>query len=348
MASAALMFGGLLLASYILGARASGDWGTTTEAAAFGVFLVGVMAWNGLWIPAVAVTVSITALLASKDPLHQLVARFSPEDVRAVLQFGVITAVILPLIPDENIGPFSAINPRQIWTMVILVSGIGLVGYITLRIMGVRGLAVTGMVGGLVSSTAVSMGFSRMSKTRDGLNPALITGILGASGIMYPRVLVEVGIVEPRVLAELMTPILILAGIVGSVAVYWWWRSGREKTAEPEEALEVRNPLTLSTALQFGALYGVIIFVSKALIERVSTSSLYVVGAVSGINDVDAISLSTANLVADGLDPVVGAKVVLLAVAVNTVVKAAIVIALGSRRLGLAVASACFRRLRRR
>lgn len=340
LAAASLIFGALLLGSYVLGARASGDWGTTTEAAAFGVFLVGVMAWNGLWIPAVAVTVAISALLAAKDPLHQLVARFSPEDVRAVLQFGVITAVILPLVPDEDIGPFSAINPRQIWTMVILVSGIGLVGYITLRIMGARGLAVTGMVGGLVSSTAVSMGFSRMSKTRQALHPALIAGILGASGIMYPRVLVEVAVVEPTVLEALMLPVLVLAAVVGSVAAYWWWRSGREEYPEPEESLEVKNPLTLSTALQFGALYGVIIFVSKVLIERVSTSSLYVVGAVSGINDVDAISLSTANLVSDGLDPVVGAKVILLAVAVNTAVKAGIVMALGSRRVGRAVASA--------
>ena len=340
MAAAMVVFGALILASYAIGATSSGDWGTTTEAASFGTFLVGVMAWNALWVPAVAVTVAITALLTAKDPLHQLIDRFSTEDVRAVLQFGVITAVILPLIPDEDFGPFSAINPRQIWTMVILVSGIGLVGYITLRVMGSRGLALTGMVGGLVSSTAVSMGFSRMSKTRDALRPALITGILGASGIMYPRVLVEVGIVERSVLDVLLIPLLALAGIVGAGALYWWWKAEREASSGDEEKLDVKNPLTLSTALQFGALYGLIIFVSKALIERVSTSSLYVVGAVSGINDVDAISLSTANLVSDGLDPTVGAKVILLAVAVNTAVKAGMVIALGSRKLAVAVGSA--------
>ena len=340
MAAGTIVFGALLLTSYAIGTKSSGDWGTTTEAAAFGTFLVGVMAWNGLWVPAVAVTVAITTLLTAKDPLHQLINRFSTEDVRAVLQFGVITAVILPLIPDEDFGPFSAINPRQIWTMVILVSGIGLVGYITLRLMGSRGLALTGIVGGLVSSTAVSMGFSRMSKVRHALRPALITGILGASGVMYPRVLVEVGIVEPSVLTVLLVPLLLLAGIVGTGAVYWWWRAEREPSLHRDEQLDVKNPLTLSTALQFGAIYGLIIFVSKALIDRASTSSLYVVGAVSGINDVDAITLSTANLVSDGLDPTVGAKVILLAVAVNTAVKAAMVLALGTRELAIAVGSA--------
>lgn len=337
-AAMALGFGALIVTSYVIGAQASGDWGTTTEAAAFGTFLVGVLGWNGMWVPAVAVTVAITALLASKDPLHSLAGRFSPEDVRAVLQFAVITAVVLPLIPNDDFGPFEAINPRQIWTMVILVSGIGLVGYVTLRVLGTRGLALTGMAGGLVSSTAVSMGFSRMSKTRASLQPALIAGILGASVLMYPRVLVEVGIVERAVFRVLWGPLAILTAIVGGVAVYWWRKRDTDETSDTD--LVVKNPLTLTTALQFGAIYGAVIFISKALIERASTSSLYVVGAVSGINDVDAISLSTANLVRDGLDPTTGAKVILLAVAVNTMVKAGIVASLGSKKLAKAVATA--------
>ena len=337
-ASLAVGFVGLLLAGYVLGARRSGDWGTTTEAAGFAVFAGGVLAWQGLYAPAAALTVGITAILAFKEPLHSLTDRFSIDDVRAFLQFGIITAVVLPLVPDENFGPFDAINPHQIWLMVVFVSAIGLVGYITVRLWGTGGLAAAGLFGGLVSSTAVALGFSRISHRRDTLRPALIAGVLGASGIMYPRVAVEAAVIEPDVLRVLALPLAFPTVLVIGAAATWWLKGRRQQG--DGEAPEVRNPLTLGTAVQFGALYGVIVFISKALVDRMSESSLFVVGAVSGINDVDAITLSMANLVGDGaLSPEVGARVVLVAVAVNTFVKAGIVWSLGSRSMGRAVAA---------
>jgi uncharacterized membrane protein (DUF4010 family) len=298
------------------------------------VFAVGVLAWQEQLVAAVAIAVGTTALLRAKESLHQLSERFSDEDVRAVLQFGVITAVVLPLVPNEDLGPFGAFNPFEIWLMVVLVSAIGLVGYLALRVLGERGLGLTGVLGGLISSTAVTLGFSRMSKGQGLLRAVLAGGILGASALMYPRVLIEAQLVSPELADELVWPLVALGTLVGIAAVYWLVRGGRSRS---EGTVEFRNPLTLGVALQFGLLYAAVVFISKAVLDRVTDSSLAAVGAVSGINDVDAITLSMANLVRDGLDPAPAARAVLAAVVVNTAVKAGLVVWLGSRRLAAPV-----------
>ncbi len=327
-----LAYAGLLIAAYVVGSQRTSDWGTTTEAAAVIVYVVGVLAWAEELVVASALAVGTAALLRSKEYLHQLSARFSDEDVRAVLQFGVISAVILPLVPNEDFGPLEAFNPFETWLMVVFVSGIGLVGYVSVRLFGSRGLGLTGVTGGLVSSTAVTLGFSRMSKAERGLRAALTGGILGASAIMYPRVFVEAQVVAPDLARELAVPLALLFVMVAGVAVWWLWRPAAGGTSD-EEGPRFRNPLTLGIALQFGALYALIVFISALLLDRVSDASLVAVGAVSGINDVDAITLSMANLVRDGLDPTSAARAVLAAVAVNTAVKGGLVLALGSRRV---------------
>jgi uncharacterized membrane protein (DUF4010 family) len=331
----AASFGAVVVALYIIGAvEGEAGWGTTTEVASLVTFFVGVLVWGDQVVAAVAMTVGLAALLRSKETLHRIADRFSDDDMRAVLQFGVLTAIVLPLVPDEAYGPFDAFNPRETWLMVVFVAGIGLLGYIAHRMLGTRGLALGGAVGGLVSSTAVSMGFSRMSRLQPGLLPALAAGILGACGLMYPRVLVEASVVAPEMGEKLVWPLLGLFGIVAAVALWW---SFRPTEGAFVEGVKVGNPLTLGSALSFGALYALIVFASKALLERASEASLSVVGAVSGINDVDAITLSTANLVRDGLAPDVGARVVLIAVTVNTLVKAGMVAVLGTRRLAVTV-----------
>lgn len=331
---ATLAFGALLVANYIGISLRTGDWGTTTEAAKFATFIIGVLAWSDELLAALALAVGTAALLRAKDFLHSLADRFSDEDVRAGLQFAVITAVVLPLIPDEDFGPFDAVNFRKIWLMVIFVSAIGLVGYVALRFLGSRGLTLTGLLGGLVSSTAVTLGFAKMSKASNPqVTRALSAGIVAASGLMYGRVFVEALVIEPELAEKLAFPLITLFLLVEGAAVYLWLRANRVQGDASE--LAVKNPLTLTSALQFGALFGAVLFVSKALLDRVSDASLNVVGAVSGINDVDAITLSTADLVENsGLDPTVGAQVVMAAVAVNTIVKAIMAATLGSKALG--------------
>lgn len=320
----------LILGSYVFASRATGDWGTTTEAGAVVTFGIGSLVWADQLVPAVALTVGTVALLGAKEPLHKLGERFSQDDVRAVVQFGVITAIILPLLPDDAYGPFDAFNPRETWLMVVLVSAVGLAGYIGLRIKGSGGLIFTGLVGGLISSTAVTLGFSRMSREEPSLSPSLTAGILSASGLMYFRVLALAYIVAPTLGEELMVPLVGLGVFVAGGSVLTWLRASRE--TKTEDSLEVKNPLSLSVALQFGALYALVVFVAKFLLDRFSASALNVVGALSGINDVDAINLSMANLVNDGLAASSGARTVLIAVAVNTAVKAGMVVGLGNRR----------------
>lgn len=341
-ASAALA---LVIASYVFAFRQTGDWGTTTEAAAIVTFGVGALVWADRVVVAVALVVGTIALLRAKDPIHALGRKFSDEDVRAAVQFGVISAIILPLLPDESYGPLAAFNPREIWLMVVLVSGVGLAGYIGLRVKGSGGLVFTGLVGGLISSTAVTLGFSRMSRRHPELRHLLEAGILGASGLMYFRVLALALVVAPALAEVLAVPLIGLGVVVLAAGLVAWIRANRGMPVG--DAFELRNPLSLPVALQFGALYAAVVFVAKLLLDQFSATALNVVGALSGINDVDAINLSMANLVNDGLSATDGARAVLIAVAVNTAVKAMMVAGLGDRRqlraviavLGLAAAA---------
>lgn len=333
----AAAFAALIVTSYVMFALGTRDWGTTTELASLGAFAVGVLVWNDLVIVAAGVAVGIAALLRAKEWLHGLTNKFSDQDVRAVLQFAVLTAVVLPLLPDQDYGPFEAFNPRRVWLMVVFVAAIGLAGYVALRLRGERGLGVTGLLGGLISSTAVTLGFSKMSKDQPRLRSALVAGIIAASGLMYARVLGEAFIFAPDLGLRLAVPLLILFVVVEGTAVYWWTRP---LEAPPASAgINLQNPVTLKSAFQFAALYALVIFVSKVLIDRASEGALSVVGAVSGINDVDAITLAMADEVArQGLDPTVAARAVLAAVIVNTLVKAGMAVVLGSKTLGRTVA----------
>ncbi len=332
----------LIVVRYFWDVKTSGDSGITTELAAFVTFGVGVLAFDSQYVVATALAIGLAALLRSRGFIHELSERFSDDDVVAVLQFAVITLVVLPLAPNIPLGPFEAINPRQIWLMVVFVSGIGLLGYLALRALGPRGLGVSGILGGLVSSTAVTLGFSRFSRAEPRFQLALVAGVIGASGLMYPRVLGEALVVASPLAAQLAVPLLVLGAAVVGMAVVWIRREGKaakKDTDHPDQPVEIRNPLNLATAIQFGLLYGFIVLISKAVLATFSEESLLLVAALSGLNDVDAITLSTANLVAEGtLGASVGAQAVLLAVAVNTLVKAGIVWFVGSRFLARQVA----------
>lgn len=334
-ATAAAGFAALVVTEYILGSR-DGDTGTTTEAAAFAAFVIGVLAWEGREVAALALAVGVAALLQSKVWIHSKLSKFTDEDVRAALRFGVLTAVILPLVPNEDMGPFSAINPFEIWLMVVFVAGIGLAGYVALRLLGPKGLAPTGLLGGIVSSTAVTLGFARISKRRDQVATALAAGVVAASGLMYVRVLIESAVVAPSVARDLVVPLVALFLGVEGAAAWLWWRS-RHEAGDPD--FDVKNPVTVSAAVQFGLLYGIVAFIAAMLVDRFSESSLSLVALLSGINDVDAITLASSNLARDGtVASAAAADAVLIAVGVNTLAKAVLALALGSRRFGRLVA----------
>lgn len=330
----ALGFLTLVVVSYVLDVQVTGDRGTTTEAAQVATFVVGVLAYGSEWIAAVALAVATAVIVGAKTAVHQFAGRVSKEDSRSALQFAVVTGVVLPLVPNEAFGPYGAINPREIWLMVVFVTAIGFVGYVGLRVVGGRSLALTGVLGGVASSTAVTLGLSRLSRLSGGLGPALAAGIVGASTLMFPRVLVEAAATAPAMAIRLAPAMGMLTAATGAATV-WWLR--RPVVGTGPTSVPVRNPLTLTVAVQFGVLYGVIVLLARALMAEVSTDSLVLLGAISGLADVDAITLTAGNLVADGLEVETGARAVLVATASNTLVKVGLVWGLGTRGLARSV-----------
>jgi uncharacterized membrane protein (DUF4010 family) len=308
--------------------------GITTEVTALLVPLFGaMMIWNQ---PAVAAALGvITALiLALKPRLHGAARRMSAEDLRATLEFSIITAVVLPLLPNESFGPFGVLNPFQIWLFVVFISGIGFLGYVLMKFLGPeRGVGITGLLGGLVSSTATTLSFAGRSKTNAGLSTVLAQGILLASCVMFPRVLFEVAVVNPGLVSQVVVPLATML-IAGVIAVYILWRRGRAEEPVDHGGVELSNPLRLKTAITFGLVFAVVLVAVEAANEYFGSAGVYVASILAGITDVDSITLSVSNLSLKGLlDERVAAIAIILATIMNTIAKSVMAIVLGTPRL---------------
>lgn len=320
----------LVATAYYVTARA-GHIGTTTEVSALATFFIGSLcAWGQVEI-AGAVTVAVMLLLALKGWLHDLAKRIEPADVEATLKFAIITLIVLPLVPNTNYGPegLEVINPYKTWLMVVLIAGLNFFGYILVKVVGrEHGLGITGLLGGLVSSTAVTLSFSQRSRTEPGLAPVLALAILLAWTVMFFRVVVEVGVVNLPLAKELALGMLIM-GIVSLAICFLLWRRGR--STERAEVETGHNPFELGDAIKFGALFAVVIFVAKAAQVYFGDTGLYLAGALAGLTDVDAIALSMANLAQqDPASSGAAARTIVIAVISNTMVKCGMAIWLGA------------------
>jgi uncharacterized membrane protein (DUF4010 family) len=324
----------MLWASNLGPAMRGEEEGITTEVAALLVPLLGGMVvWDE---PAIAAALGVvTALvLALKPGLHNLARRMSAYDLRATLEFAIISAVILPLLPNRGFGPFGVLNPAQIWLLVVLVSGIGFVGYILMKVLGAEeGIGLTGLLGGLVSSTATTISFAGRSKTSSGLTHALAQGILLASAVMFPRMLIEVAVVNASLLRSVSIPLgamLLAAGVV--VLVLWRQRTTGEE--QDSTAVHLGNPLRWQTAVTFALLFAVVLVVVRAANEYLGSTGVYMASILTGLTDVDSITLSVSDLSLVGeLEANVASIAIALAALVNTTVKGAMVISLGSTEL---------------
>ncbi|MGA9574922.1 MAG: DUF4010 domain-containing protein, partial [Lysobacterales bacterium] len=294
-------------------------------------FLIGcICAWGQVGI-AGAVTVIAMLLLALKGWLHNLARRIEPSDVEATLKFAIITLIVLPLVPNTNFGPegLEVINPYNTWLMVVLIAALNFIGYILVKVLGrEHGFGITGLLGGLVSSTAVTLGFSQRSRSEPELAPVLALAILLAWTVMYFRVVVEVGVVNFSLAMNLALGMLLM-GVVSLAICLLLWRRGRSTaTAEVESG---HNPFELGGAIKFGGLFAVVIFIASAAQAWFGDSGLYVAGALAGLTDVDAIALSMANLAQqDPASTGAAARTVVIAVISNTMVKCGMAIWLGA------------------
>ena len=320
----------LVITAYHASAR-NGEIGATTEVSLLITFLTGcICAWGQVGI-AGAVTVIAMLVLALKGWLHNLARRIEPADVEATLKFAIITLIVLPLVPNTNFGPegLEVINPYKTWLMVVLIAALNFIGYILVKVLGrEHGFGITGLLGGLVSSTAVTLGFSQRSRSEPNLAPVLALAILLAWTVMYFRVVVEVGVVNFHLAKDLALGMLLMGTVSVSMCLMLWRKGRSSKTAEVESG---NNPFELGGAIKFGGLFAVVIFVASAAQAWFGDTGLYVAGALAGLTDVDAIALSMATLAQQNPDSTVtAARTIVIAVISNTMVKCGMAMWLGA------------------
>lgn len=328
-----LVVSGLVIVSYAVSAQ-RGEIGITTEISALLAFLLGFLCVRGHVGIAAGLAVASGGVLALKEWLHRFAARIETADVEAVLKFAIVSVIVLPLVPDQNFGPppLDVLNPYKIWLMVVLISGLNFASYLLVKLVGAEhGIGLTGLLGGLVSSTAVTLGFAQRSRNEPEQVGPLALGILVAWSVMFFRVVVLVAAVN-RELAPAVGIAMAAFGIPSLVICWILWR--RQRPADTATVSAGENPFELGEAIRFGLLFGLITFAAKAAQVYLGDAGLYLAGAIAGLTDVDAIALSMSQLaLADGSSTTAASQSIVLAVASNTVFKAGMVAFLGAPAL---------------
>lgn len=327
-ATGLLLVGGMIIAAYLHEREPAGDPGTTTVAALMLCYGLGVLVWHNEIQLAVMLGIAATMLLYFKPELSGLSQQLSRRDLLSVLQFAVLALIILPLLPNQDYGPYGAINPHQVWWMVVLIAGVGLAGYAALRVVGQqRGAVMLGLLGGLVSSTATTLSFSRHARASEAMIPVAVVVIVLANLVVLVRLGVLAAIVAPAVLPHLL-PVLAGGLIVGGLGAAYGAHRLQPQGALP--TLAMGNPTELSTALGFGLMYGVVLLAAAWLSDWLGTGGLYAVAVLSGLTDVDAITLSSMRLHNLGtLSMTVLVNVITLATLANLVFKSALALVIG-------------------
>jgi uncharacterized membrane protein (DUF4010 family) len=307
--------------------------GSTSFAASLLTLFVGALvAWNHTQ-SAVVVAALTMVLLGLKQTLHDWTRAFTPADIRGTLQFVAITGVILPLVPNRAFGPFDGFNPFSTWMMVVLISGLGFTGYIAMRLFGARaGILLTSIFGGLASSTASTLAFSRRSREEPALSGDYAFAVVAACTVMLPRVAILLFFLSPA-LATSIAPAFGLMMLPAVAFGVWHWLV-RKPDANEVASPAMANPLSLLTAIKFALLYAIIAFLVKAATQLDWQAGLLPLSFVSGLTDMDAISLSMANSTRSETVPLaLAARAVILAAVANSILKAGLAAGLGSPRL---------------
>jgi uncharacterized membrane protein (DUF4010 family) len=321
--------------------------GITSEAAFLLSFLLGALACTaGVIEPttkrifAVAgVAVVATVLLSSKPTTHRLANTLSKEDMASALKFLIVAVVVLPLLPDRTFGPLDVLNPYDVGRFMILISAMSFVGYAGIRLLGPeRGLGLTGVVGGLVSSTAVTLSMAGRARERSELAVPAALAVVLASTIMFVRVYAIVAVVNPALAPTLALP-MASATAGGLAASLWLWLRSRRSGAGGEP-VAFKNPFELGAALKFALLFAVVLLGSKAAAIHLGTAGTYAAGVLAGSTDVDAITLSMARLAGGQVALQVAATTIFLGAASNTVVKAVMATVIGGWAFGRRVVAA--------
>jgi uncharacterized membrane protein (DUF4010 family) len=327
--AAILLAGGVAIVAAAYAAKSRQDIDGTTEVAALVVLAAGLLAGMGSVRLASGITALLTLLLVEKSRLHALVHRIDDVGLRSGVRFAVMAVVVLPLLPEGTYGPFGGIRPREMWALVLFFSGLSFAGYVARRVVGpARGYLVTGLLGGLVSSTNVTFTFARASRADPAAARVLAFGVVAANAMLYPRVLIATAILNAAVVPPLV-PYLLVPGLVAGLVALVGAR-GSSGAAAPE--VPVRNPLQLGAALQMALLFQAVLIAVYVIGDRWGRSGVFTSAAVLGLTDVDALTVSMARGVAASTSPATAAAAIAVGVLANTVMKLGLALVFGVPR----------------
>ncbi|HDM8170808.1 TPA: MgtC/SapB family protein [Vibrio harveyi] len=322
--------------AFVIQQKKSEDISITGVVSLVITFVLGSLAVSGEPVLAAAAAVITAVVLDNKRELHQALQRLQEYELDAALRLLLISIVLLPLLPNQAYGPWNALNPYEIWWMVVLIASISFVGYFAIKIGGAkRGILFTSVFAGLSSSTALTLQFSHLSREQSSISPLLASGILLSCGTMFPRLLIVLSVINPQ-LVTLLWPIVMIMMIALYFPAWWIWR--RSEVGKVEQSNKQTNPLALQSALFFGVVLAVIMLLSHALSDLFGNAGVMILSALSGITDVDAISLALGRQSTQTLSVETAALGILIAASVNTVVKMGMVVAIGDKVLWRRVA----------
>ena len=332
------IFIGLLLSVLVLigisykTTAATGDLGTTTEFSLLLSFVIGGLTLLGFIEISLMITVVVVVLLSAKFKLQNAIGKITSEELYDFIRFAVLVLLVFPFLPDENLGPFKVLNPREIGWVVILTSGLGLVGYILMRLLGSgKGILLSGIVGGLVSSTAVTWVFAKKSKESPNISLHCAVAILAASSIMIIRVLIWAFIFNTQLFSRLVIPVAFVFLVALGVAFAFYYKQRKSEAIETD--MGKSKPLDLQGALFFGAVYTIILLVVSYANEYLGESGMLLSSAIAGLSDIDAITISVSKIAGESLGLSIAGNAILIATVSNTIVKLGIGISAGSLEL---------------
>ncbi len=329
----------LVVASYVMSSIQDKNSGATTEIAGLFAYLIGLLVGmgGGEELYATVITLLVVVIMYFKAPLHRFAHQIGNAELYDTLKFLAVVFVVLPLLPNEFYGPMQVLNPYEIWFVVVLICSISFASYVGIKLLGAKnGIGLGGFLGGLISSTAVALSFSALSKKSKKVVDPFVFGILVASSAMFFRVLLTVSFINKDLLGSLILPLLAMGATGFLLATYFWFRKRGEPAANlSAKDLDLKSPFELGAAIKFGIIFAALLFASKFAASSFGTTGLYLTAFFSGTFDVDAITVSMAHLTMEGsITAETGALGVLIAAMTNTLSKGFIVLSLASREVG--------------
>ncbi len=333
-----LIFASFIIISYIFKATKLNKLGITTQTAAFITYLLGLMIWYKLENYAIFIAVILIVILEIKPKMEKIEKKISNTDIEAVILLLAMSFIILPILPDKMIGPYNLFNPYKTWIMAIIISTLSFIGYVAIKILGQKhGVLITGAAGGIISSTAVSITLSKIFPKKISFIKIYTAAICISWTFMFIRVFMETLIIDMK-LAKIISIPYLLTSIIGMGYVYYLYKnSSLTQISFKNEQLE-KNPLQLSEAIKFAILFGVIYGAISFVKNRYGDIGVYIVSIISGITDVDAITLSLSEMAKESkLNYLSALTGIVLASFTNTLVKLFLTYWLGGKNLGFSV-----------